>query len=295
MYFKNRTTRFSTEEIIKKLSIDGYRIEFPASWEKHGVARVLVFVSDEVRAVRQELSPDDSDLQSVTLQIGLGREKKSLVNIFYREWTGAVSRDSSQNAQVDRLERQVEHWKSLSENNRDYIILGDNNLCSKSWLDNNYEKKHLSENVIQFLLEESAVQLVEEYTRSELVNNEVQRSCIDHVITNIPNKCSKPEVFSVGNSDHLAVSVKKYTTELRNIPNTIKKRSYKNFNEEAFLNDLKNQDFSAVLNCTDLNTAALLFQNIYCNTLNIHAPIKVIQQRKNYVPCLLYTSPSPRD
>ena len=64
-----------TEDIIKKLSIDGYHIEFPASWEKHGVARVLVFVSDEIRAVRQELSPDDSDLQSVTLQIGLGREK----------------------------------------------------------------------------------------------------------------------------------------------------------------------------------------------------------------------------
>ena len=99
---QNRTTRFTTEEVLEKLSIDGYSIELPASWTEHGIARVLVYVSDEVRAVRQELSPTDYDLQSVTLQIGLGREKKTSVNIFYREWTGGVSRDSSQEAQNDR-------------------------------------------------------------------------------------------------------------------------------------------------------------------------------------------------
>ena len=91
----NRRTRFSTADIKHKLQIDGYQIELPASWEEHGVARVLVYVSDQVRAVRQVLPQADSDLPSITLNIGLGREKKTTVNIFYREFTGGVSRENS--------------------------------------------------------------------------------------------------------------------------------------------------------------------------------------------------------
>ena len=32
-----------------------------------------------------------SDLPSLSCEIGLGREKKTCVNFFYREWTGGVS------------------------------------------------------------------------------------------------------------------------------------------------------------------------------------------------------------
>ena len=95
--------RFSTEAVIKKLQVDGYNLKFPDSWEHHGVARVLIYISDEIRAVKQELPSTDFDLQSVTFQIGLGREKKPSVNIYYREYTGAVSRDKSLGAQKDRL------------------------------------------------------------------------------------------------------------------------------------------------------------------------------------------------
>ena len=53
----NRKTRFSTSEVHRKLHIDGYSIELPDSWAAHGVARVVVYVSDQVRAVRQLLPP----------------------------------------------------------------------------------------------------------------------------------------------------------------------------------------------------------------------------------------------
>ena len=52
----NRTTRFTTAELKQKLHIDGYDIELPDSWERHGLARILVYVSDEVRAVRKAVS-----------------------------------------------------------------------------------------------------------------------------------------------------------------------------------------------------------------------------------------------
>ena len=121
------------------------------------------------------------------------------------------------------------------------------NLCSKSWHEATYNNEHkeLSNIVIEFMLEESVVQLVEDYTRSENVNNVIQKSCIDHIYTNIPQKCNKPSVEALGNSDHMLIEVLKYTKELRTKPNTIKKRSYKNFCEQDFLADVDNEDFIA--------------------------------------------------
>ena len=182
----------------------------------------------------------------------------------------------------------MEHWRVLSDSNRDYIIVGDNNLCAKSWQNDNHDpqRKLLAEQVLDFMIEESAVQLVEEYTRSEMVNNVIQRSCIDHVITNIPNKCNMPEVLGVGNSDHLAVKVQKYTSELRQHPNAIKKRSFKNFNKDAFLADIDAEDFMPVIEANDIETAAQIFENKFTRIYDKHAPIRVIQQHRNYVPYL---------
>ena len=166
----NRKTRFSTSEVHRKLHIDGYSIELPDSWAAHGVARIMVYVSDQVRAVRQLLPPTDSDLPSVTLDIGLGREKKTTVNVFYREFTGGVSRDNSLVSQTERYTRQIKQWQDISESRRDYVIIGDNNLCAKSWHDANYDadRRCLSNMVTDFMMEESAVQLVQDFTRSEL-------------------------------------------------------------------------------------------------------------------------------
>ena len=86
-------------------------------------------------------------LFSVTLQVGLGREKKTSVNIFYREFTGGAPRDNSHRSQLDRLQRQINHWRDLANNNRDYVLLGDTNLWSMTWLDENYDnnRKELAE------------------------------------------------------------------------------------------------------------------------------------------------------
>ena len=68
----------------------------------------------------------------------------------------------------------------------------------------------------------------------------MQKSCLDHVTTNIPEKCSIPEVFNEGSSDHLPVMVTKFSREPRTQPKTIKKRNYKNFSVENFLTDVQN-------------------------------------------------------
>ena len=221
----NKKTRFTTEQILHKLHIPGYKIEFPDSWEHHGVARLLVYVSEQVAAVRKPAADSDSDLPSITLDIGLGREKKTSVNLFYREYTGAVSRENSLVSQLDRFTRQIKQWRNLSDSNRDYVILGDTNICLMDDKNLDKNRSELFNILIDFMIEESAVQLIDNYTRSELVNNIVQRSCIDHIITNIPEKCSNPSIDPVGSSDHMSIEIKKFTRELRQKPNKVKKRS----------------------------------------------------------------------
>ena len=116
----------------------------------------------------------------------------------------------------------------------------------------------------------------------------LQRSCLDHVTTNIPTKCNVPEVFPLGSSDHLPVMVTKLSREPRSQPKTIKKRNYKHFNAPDFLNEInekvQSRGFDRVLNNNNIEEASALFSGIFGSILNKHAPLKVFQVRNNYVP-----------
>ena len=208
-----RRSTFNTNEVKSKLKVEGYNIELPDTWSDFGQARILVYVREDIN-YKRKLMQTNTDLPNVTLDIGLGREKKTTLNYFYREWTGGVSGENSQSSQINRITKQIDYWRSLYAQNRDVVCLGDANLCALSWDDNNFEasKKALANLVQEHLLEESSYQIVKDFTRSEMTRTGISRSCIDHVYTNAPIKCDKPKVESAGDSDHLAFIVIKYTT-----------------------------------------------------------------------------------
>ena len=134
-------------------------------------------------------------------------------------------------AQNERLTRQIDHWRSICKSKRDFVSLGDANLCSIKWHDENYHRQEQVAMVQSFLLETASTQLVQGYTRSEIIQGgELSRSGIDHCYTNVPEKLCSPEVLVVGDSDHLGVVVTKYTRSSHTKPKTVMKRSYKNFN-----------------------------------------------------------------
>ena len=186
-----RNKYYTTDEIHDKLHIDGYKIELPNTWTKHNQARIIVYISDELNAKKIDVTDDVDDLPTITLQVGMGRERKSIVNFFYREWTNGVSGLNSEQEQEERLSRQINLWKTLSAMDRDLLILGDANLCAKSWHNPDFQKKNLAHGVIDFLLEESLVQIVNDYTRTELKRGNIEKGCIDHIFTNCQNKCSE--------------------------------------------------------------------------------------------------------
>ena len=129
---KNRVVNFKTQEIHEKLKVEGYSVVLPETWEAYGQARILVFVSDKILAKKVDISPADSDLPTISFEIGFSRERKTLVNFYYRDWASGVTGEKSDSSQLDRFQRQVEIWRKLNVRNRDLVILGDANFCYKS-------------------------------------------------------------------------------------------------------------------------------------------------------------------
>ena len=96
------------------------------------------------------------------------------------------------------------------------------------------------------------------------------------------------QILGVGQSDHLGTFVIKKSREIRACPRTTKKRVYKNFIAKDFIQDIKHAKELGVFNLmhetNDIEVAGDVFTNTYNEVLDRHAPIKVIQNRSNYVP-----------
>ena len=132
------------------------------------------------------------------------------------------------NSQSERLRRVLSHWKEICRGDKEFVFLGDANICAFKWNDDNYSLSEHAGLVQEFLLETSGSQIVDKYTRSEVVRGgNISHTCIDHCYTNIPDKVSIPEVHSVGDSDHKGVVVTKYSRQIIDRPKTLLKRSNK--------------------------------------------------------------------
>ena len=283
----SRVKPLTTQDIHQKLHIDGYYLHLPQSWYTHGQARVFVYIRESIQIKERKLRRDDSDLPSISIEVGLGREKKTCFNFFYREFTGGVSGLNEPTAQKDRLVRQIGHWKSLYTSGKDVVILGDSNLCSMLWQGDGYKFKELGNLTQDFLLEEASQQLVTQVTRTELVGGSVQRSTIDHCYSDVPDKVVGPYVEAVGDSDHLGVRILKYCRAPITRPQVIRRRVYKHFSVKDFLTDILHSNINNGV-CTHLNIeqASEAFRNKFCAILDYHAPVKTIQMRKKYCPYL---------
>ena len=134
-----------------------------------------------------------------------------------------------------------------------------------------------------------------DYTRTSIRQNNIEKSCIDHIATNVPAKCSEAIIVKehLGSSDHMGITITKYTKELKIKPSTIKKRSYKLFDKERFVQEIKYTDFSKVLTSENIEEAAEEFSTTFRNVLDNHAPVKIFQTRRNYCPWLTEETKEP--
>ena len=129
-------------------------------------------------------------------------------------------------------------------------------------------------------------QLVDTITRTQFdsVNKVTRKSCIDHVYCNYKHRLSSIRVVTCGASDHDAIVYTRYSKTPKLPARTIRKRSYKHFNREKYIEEISKTDFSGVYSSKDVDTAAQMLTNILVDVLNRHAPWIIFQERKNFVP-----------
>ena len=76
---------------------------------------------DDLKVTEKVTPREFSDLPTITCEIGIGREKKTTVNFFYRECTSGLSGLSDIGAQSERLKRQIQCWTNLQNPNSDIV------------------------------------------------------------------------------------------------------------------------------------------------------------------------------
>ena len=175
------TNNLSTQQLHEKLQIQGYKIFLPRSWETLGTARLIVYAKDDLKV--KHLFPQDGcydHIQNISLEVGYGRAKTHKCNFYYREWTSCKNKRNDLQNQKEDLELLLDIWRNCTQDDKDFIALGDMNLCAKRWEDQSYPLKDLANCVKDFMSEENCSQVIQNYTRIRAVNETVQRSCIDH-------------------------------------------------------------------------------------------------------------------
>ena len=277
-------------EQVDKLKIPGYSLLLPKSWNLHGYARIVVYVKNTFDYQRIE-ELEDEHLQTIWIKCGFKNSKHGLYSHGYREHKSNLG--ASITNQKEKLSLFIDQWeRALNLGNpsepNDVFVLCDMNLDSykDKWLNPNYHLYSLTQLVQRSCNSNNITQLVKDITRAQYnsVSNKTDLSCIDHIYTNVKYKCSKPVICSFGDSDHDLIGFTRLSKKPPEVPRTIRKRSYKLFNKEKFLYDLRNEDFTDVLSCPDLDMAVTIFTNKFKNILNVHAPWIIFQQRKKYSP-----------
>lgn len=113
-----------------------------------------------------------------------GKEANTLFSFWYREFTSEVSGRNTSDVQQERLSRILTHWSELEAMRLDLVLQGDVDLCYRKWSTTRDTNQAMIDKVKSAQMSCSLVQLVDQPTRSQLVEGTVKDSIIDHCYTN---------------------------------------------------------------------------------------------------------------
>ena len=258
-----------------------------------GYSRVVVYVHNSVvYKLRDDLM--SKNYSSIWIQIGLPGKKQILVCHTYREWQELQRENLNNNSSSsidDQLQRWLlflDQWERALNSGMEVIVCGDINLNHLDWglprvLQSSQTKKlmPLIEELFEKILPYGVVQCVTAATR--FMTGQPQTG-LDHFYTNCPEKLSSINAVFWGGSDHKMIFGTRHSKLLNRSPRYIKKRSFKNFNADAFLSDISKLYWWDIYKCEDVDTAVQLFTQKFTKVLDSHAPVKVFQSRCNYAP-----------
>ena len=106
--------------------------------------------------------------------------------------------------------------------------------------------------------------------------SESSSSLIDLLLTTPDVSVSKSMVLDCVISDHLPILLDLALPVLKSVPSSIKRRSFKHFSEADFVDDLWSVPWCMVDLFDDVDDKVSVFNTLFQEVLEVHAPIKSI-------------------
>ena len=193
-----------------------------------------------------------TDQEAVWIEVKLKKVKPIFICSIYRP---------PSNRDIENVEKCTEYLSSCIDKlpkNSEVFIMGDFNV-------------DISKTNSLSSLELCRLKVLSQYVTEPTRATKISSSMIDLVLSN--SKFTKNcQVVDLGISDHSLVYIARDRVKVNRTTKTITSRLYKNFNDDSFLEDLFNTDWSNVLNADSPDDAANSFNENALKILDKHAP-----------------------
>ena len=205
------------------------------------------------------LNVSTKDIEVLWISLNIPFCRKIVIGIVYR-----LPQGNCKNC-CDSLDTKIEQIYSNSPISTELFILGDFNI--------NYFTKNSPEmRELKWLEQKNSLsQCINTATRYS--NN---NSCIDLILTN-SIAILESGVLDVNLSDHEMIFVTRKHTKNINTPTEFTGRSYINFDEEFFQNQLVLLDWTVLYSCNDVNNAWKIMKTNIISTIDRICPTKTFK------------------
>ena len=256
------------------------------------VSRVVAYTHKSL-VVKRRADLEDSGISAIWLEVGLPHKKKIVVCQAYREWRYLDQQDSQSHsvaAQFQRWSIFLNMWEKALLEGKEVVVMMDANLDFLKWAkedlppnDSTTRLKSLVELLFCKIIPHGVSQVVTVPTRSWPGQPEAG---LDHIYTNKPDKLSEVYTEYSGGSDHKLLKITRYAQSMRRNVRYVRKRCFKEFNNEDFQVAVKNISWWELYSCQDPEVAAAMLTEKLSAILDTMAPLKTIQVRSKYAPWL---------
>lgn len=250
------------------VSIQGYNI-LRKDRNRHG-GGVAIYIQNHIPVkIRNDLMPNS--VEALWLQVHLPFVKPVLIGCCYRP-------PSANSAYLNELCEMIDN---VCDSQNEIYLLGDFNI---SWMSKDC---HLKRQLVNTTNACNLEQVVNVPTRIQ-INSTGKRtsSCIDLIFTNVKEMCTKGISIPVGCSDHNIVAINRKTKMPKGKPTVVYKRTYKNFCQRTYCNEVENISWADVYREDHPDLALDTFENLLHPIINKHAPIRKCTVRNKRSPWL---------
>jgi hypothetical protein len=238
---------------------------------------------------------EDDTIAAVWLECGLPNQHGIIVCAGYRQWRLLGQQDNSSASVTEQLARWLvflEKWEAALKEGKEVIVMLDANIDFLTWrrddssLPQNHSSvrlKSLVDALFDQILPLGVTQLVMGATRMERGQ---PQTGLDHLYSNKPDKLSSVQTYITGMSDHKLLKVTRFTKSFKQAPRFVRKRTFKNFNDDLFKERVGECGLEEILSFSNVNLAAELLTSKLSEILDEMAPVRKIQTRTKYAPWL---------